>query len=92
MKVRIGKNRQITLPADFCEKLGLKPGDVLDARVNGGAIHIGLPPMNIVDVLEEISRALREAGVTEEELLKSGRQIRRELAHEKYPQLFPDPE
>ena len=46
-------------------------------------------PQRVValQALEELRRAIAESGVTEEEMLESGRQIRDELFREKYPDL-----
>ncbi len=76
--------RQVTIPREICELLGIGPGDVLELRVEDSMI-IGRPKKNIaLDSLGEIQSALKRAGISEEELLESGREIREELAGELY--------
>jgi hypothetical protein len=41
----------------------------------------------VLDALTELHRALKEAGVTEEELIESGKEVRKELFRETYPNL-----
>lgn len=37
--VRIGPKHQITIPSDAFERLGLKPGDMLDVQVREGVLY-----------------------------------------------------
>jgi antitoxin MazE len=37
--VRIGPKHQITIPSDAFERLGLKPGDMLEIQVREGALY-----------------------------------------------------
>jgi bifunctional DNA-binding transcriptional regulator/antitoxin component of YhaV-PrlF toxin-antitoxin module len=79
--------RQITLPRQMCEALGVEPGDRLVLDVEGGVL-VARPQRQVaLDALDEVRRALAESGVTEEELLEGGRQVRKELFREKYPEL-----
>ena len=87
MRLSLREKRQITLPAELCDALGVKPGDFLDARVEGNSIVLRSSRKAALDALKEISRALREAGVTLEELQESGRQVRKEIFRERYPEL-----
>ncbi len=79
--------RQVTLPRRVCEALDIKPGDRLVLEVSDGVL-IGRPGRQAaLDALRAIQQAFAESGITEEELLESGRQIRDELFREKYPEL-----
>ncbi len=79
--------RQVTLPRRVCEALGVKPGDRLVLEVLDGVL-IGRPGRQAaLDALQAFQQAIAESGVTEEELLESGRQIRDELFREKHPDL-----
>jgi AbrB family looped-hinge helix DNA binding protein len=89
MRISLREKRQITLPAELCEALGIGLGDSLVAQVEDGKLVITPSRKAVLDALTEISRALKEAGISEEELLESGKQIRKELAHETWPHLFP---
>ena len=87
MRAILRDRRQVTLPREVCEALGIKPGDGLELRVQDGAVIIRPGRVVALDALRAIQQALEEAGVTEEELLESGRQVRDELFREKYPDL-----
>jgi AbrB family looped-hinge helix DNA binding protein len=79
--------RQVTIPRAVCEELGIRPGDRLELRMEDGALIIRPSRVAALEAIRAIQQALEEAGVTEEELLESGRQIREELYREKYPDL-----
>ena len=83
------EKRQVTLPASLCEELGIEPGDLLDASIDDGALVIRPARKAALDALKELQRAVRESGVSLEELLEGGRQVRAEIAHEMWPHLFP---
>ena len=87
MRAVLRDRRQVTLPREVCEALGIKPGDGLELRVQDGAVIIRPGRVAALEALEELRRAIAESGVTEEELLESGRQIRDDLFREKYPDL-----
>jgi len=68
--------RQITIPKEICEQLGVDQGDVLELTVNN-SIMIAKPKKNIaLDALREIQNAFKRSGITEEELLETGEEIR----------------
>jgi AbrB family looped-hinge helix DNA binding protein len=76
--------RQVTIPKEVCELLDIEPGDILEIRVTDSTI-IARPKKNIaLDSLREIQSALERAGISEEELLESGREIREDVARELY--------
>jgi antitoxin component of MazEF toxin-antitoxin module len=83
--------RQLTLPRAICEALGLKEGADLSFEVQDGKL-VGTPGrMKALDALAEVRKAFAASGVTLEELLAAAPQVRAEVAHEMYPDLFPDP-
>jgi AbrB family looped-hinge helix DNA binding protein len=88
MRIALREKRQVTIPASLCEKLNLEPGDLLDADVEDGKLVIRPARKAALDALKELQRAVRESGVTLEELLEGGRQVREELTREKWPHLF----
>ena len=87
MKVKLREKRQVTIPSEICEQLGIKEGDEFDLRVENGAAIIEPRRTRALNALKAISKALQDAGVTEEELLESGREIRKEIFRERYPDL-----
>lgn len=87
MKIRLRDRRQITLPREATEALGISEGDSLQLEVLDGALLLRPSKRVALDAIEAIRKALHDAGVTEEELLEGGRRIREELFREKYPHL-----
>ena len=82
--------RQLTLPRVICEALGLEEGANLSIEVQDGKL-IGTPGRKkALDALAEVRKAFAESGVTLEELLAAAPRVRAEVAHEMYPDLFPD--
>ena len=79
--------RQVTLPRQVCEALGIQPGDRLVLEVSDGVLVARPGRAVALDALEALRRAIAASGVKEKELLESGRQVRDELFREKYPDL-----
>ncbi len=76
--------RQLTLPRDICEQLGIGPGDRLTLYVEDGAL-VAKPNKTIaLEALHELQRMFKESDITLKELLENGRRIRRELVKEYY--------
>jgi antitoxin component of MazEF toxin-antitoxin module len=80
--------RQVTLPRQVCEALGVKPGDRLVLEISDGVLIARPQRRAALDALRAIQQAFTESGITEEELLESGRQVREELFREKYGHLL----
>ena len=89
MRVTLRDRRQLTLPREVCEALEVTPGDWLSLELIEGALLVRPSKKVALEAIRAIQQALEEAGVTEEELLESGRQIREETVREKWPHLFP---
>ncbi len=76
--------RQVTLPREVCDQLGIGPGDVLELTVENSTL-IARPRKTIaLEALKEIQKAFQRSGITEDELQKTGRRIRQEVARERY--------
>lgn len=76
--------RQVTLPKDVCDQLGIQPGDILEVTVED-CILIARPRKAVaLEALKEIQQAFERSGVTEQELQEAGKRIRREVAGERY--------
>ena len=76
--------RQVTLPKEICDHLGIGPGDVLELTVEDSTIVARPRKMVALEALKEIQQAFRRSGITEEELQKAGRWVRQEVARERY--------
>jgi AbrB family looped-hinge helix DNA binding protein len=76
--------RQVTIPKELCDQLGIEPGDSLELVVED-SILIARPRKSVaLEVLKEIQQAFQRSGITEEELQKVGRRVRQEVARERY--------
>lgn len=81
---RLQKKGQVTIPADIREKLGLKEGDLVAFIETEQGIMISPREAIAMDTLDRIGKALKESGVSLDDLIESGREIRGELLEEKY--------
>jgi AbrB family looped-hinge helix DNA binding protein len=75
---------QVTIPSEIREKLGLKKGDfVAFVETEQGVL---ITPREVVatEALEKIAALLKEKGITLEELIVSGRELRGKLIEEDY--------
>ena len=83
-KVVLRDKRQITLPRDICEQLGIEPGDNLTLYVEDGAL-VAKPNKTIaLEALRELRESFKNSGISLKELLANGRRIRKELVKEYY--------
>lgn len=76
--------RQVTLPKEICDQLGIGPGDVLELTVEDSTIIARPRKMVALEALKEIQQAFQRSGITQEELQKTGRRVRQEVAREHY--------
>ncbi len=82
--VRVQEKGQVTLPADVRRKLGLKKGDLVSVAETEDGILITPQEVMANKLLDQIGDALREKGLTLDELIESGREIRGKIVQEKY--------
>lgn len=75
---------QVTIPAELRRKLGLKKGDLVAFIETDDGLLISPREVVAATALEQIGAALREKGITLEELMESGREIRGDLIEELY--------
>jgi AbrB family looped-hinge helix DNA binding protein len=82
--VRIQEKGQVTLPADIRRRLGLKKGDLV--AVEGTPDGVLITPQEVVaaKALDEIGAILRAQGLSLDELIESGREMRDDLLRELY--------
>lgn len=82
--VRVQEKGQVTIPTAIRRKLNLRKGDlVMFAETEGGVV---IKPAEVIfsDALKEIGEALKADGITLEELIERGREIRGKIVEEKY--------
>lgn len=82
--VRVQEKGQVTLPAEIRRKLGLKKGDLVAVTETDDGLLITPQQALANQALDRIGAVLREQGLTLEELIESGREIRGSIIKEKY--------
>ncbi len=87
--VRVQEKGQVTLPAELRRKLGLKKGDLVAVAVTEDGLLITPQEVLAMRALDRVGEALRQRGLSLDDLIESGREIRAEIAKEKYD-LSPD--
>lgn len=75
---------QVTIPANIRKKLGLKKGDLVAFKETDNGVLISKREAIAMEALDKIGKALKEKGITLEELMESGREIRGEILKEEY--------
>jgi AbrB family looped-hinge helix DNA binding protein len=75
---------QVTIPAEIRKKLGLKKGDYVAFVETDQGVMISPQEIVAEEALGEIGQILKEKGLTLEELIESGREIRGNLLREEY--------
>jgi AbrB family looped-hinge helix DNA binding protein len=82
--VKLRPKRQVTLPREVCDQLGIQPGDILEVTVENCTL-IARPRKTVaLEALKEIQQAFERSGVTEQELQEAGQRIRQEVVRERY--------
>lgn len=82
--VRIQEKGQVTIPTKVRKRLGLKKGDLVAVTETPEGILITPQEVLAIEALDRIGEALKERGLILEELIESGREIRRQIAKQKY--------
>lgn len=82
--VRIQEKGQVTLPAGLRRKLGLKKGDLVAVSETEEGVLITPQEVLALKALDRIGEALEQRGLSLEELIESGREVRGEIVQDKY--------
>ncbi len=80
----IQENGQITLPIEFRRKYGLKKGDIVVFKETEEGLLVSPREAMVVQLLDELGEALREKGISLDDLIESGREIRGQMVREQY--------
>ena len=75
---------QVTIPAEIRRRLGLKKGDLVAFVETEQGVLISPQEIIAMDALDRIGETLQEKGLTLEDLMESGREIRGELLEKEY--------
>ena len=82
--VRVQEKGQVTLPATIRQRLGLKKGDLVAVVQTDEGVLITPQAAVAMKALDRIGEALREQGLSLDELIESGRAERDDLIRELY--------
>lgn len=81
---RVQKKGQVTIPAEMRDKLGLKEGDLVAFIETDDGILISPQEVLALRALDRIGAALKQQGISLDELIESGREERSKIIKEKY--------
>jgi AbrB family looped-hinge helix DNA binding protein len=82
--VRIQEKGQVTIPTKIRKKLGLKRGDLVAVMETPEGVFITPQQVVATKALDRIGDVLKEQGLSVDELIASGRDIRGDLLQEAY--------
>jgi AbrB family looped-hinge helix DNA binding protein len=82
--IRVQEKRQVTLPAKVRRRYGLKKGDLVVVVETPDGVLLTPRDDAVTRALDGIGAALRDEGVSLDEMIESGRAIRAELIRERY--------
>lgn len=80
----VQKRGQVTIPIEMRRKWGIEEGGVVAFIETEEGILISPREVLAMETLDRIGEALREQGITLEEMIESGRDIREEIYREKF--------
>ena len=75
---------QVTIPAEIRGKLGLKNGDLVALVETDQGALISPQEVIVTAALDRMGRVLKEKGLSLEQMVESGREIRGTLLKEEY--------
>ena len=82
--VRMQEKGQVTIPQGIRKKLGLKRGDLVAVMETPEGIFITPQQVLATKALDSIGDILKEKGLSLEEVISSGRELRTDLLQEAY--------
>lgn len=75
---------QVTIPVEIRRKLGLKKGDMVAFVETADGVLISPREAVALDAIRQIGKSLKEKGITLDEMIENGRNIRGDLLREMY--------
>jgi AbrB family looped-hinge helix DNA binding protein len=79
---RVQEKGQVTIPSIIRQKLRLRKGDLVMFVMTDEGVLIKPAEVIVSDALDEIGKALKARGITLEQVISEGRQIREKLIEE----------
>ena len=77
--VTIRQRRQITIPSPIIDYFGLNIGDKLLMKLEGEEVNIEPIKTKTVDLLSKIQEVIKKSSLSENEIQKSAKKIRKKL-------------
>jgi bifunctional DNA-binding transcriptional regulator/antitoxin component of YhaV-PrlF toxin-antitoxin module len=77
--ITIRQRRQITFPLSIIDRFGLNVGDKLLMKLEGEEIKIEPIKTKTVDLLSKIQEVIKKSSLSENEIQKSAKKIRKKL-------------
>lgn len=77
--VRVQEKGQVTIPVEIRRRLGLKKGDLVAFVETDEGVLLAPRELIAMKTLDQIGELLKERGLSLEELIESGREVRRDL-------------
>ena len=81
---RVQRRGRVTIPIELRRKLGIEEGGVVAFIETDNGILISPQEVLAMDALDRVGKVLKERGISLEELIESGREIRGEMVTEEY--------
>jgi AbrB family looped-hinge helix DNA binding protein len=91
-RLKVVEDGQIPLPEEVRQRLGLKKGTVVEITETHEGVLISTHEQRLDSEIAELDAALEEYGITFDELIESGREMRGEIAKELYGIDLPEDE
>jgi antitoxin PrlF len=82
--VRMQEKGQVTIPTEIRKKLGLKRGDLVAVMETPDGVFITPQQVVAAKAFDRIGDVLKEQGVSVEDLIASGREIRADILKDDY--------
>ena len=89
--VRVQEKGQVTLPAEVRRALKLKKGDLVAVETTENGVLLTPQETLATRALDQIGQLLRDQGVSLDDLIESGRDIRGELLAQQYAKASDNP-
>lgn len=80
----VQRKGQATIPAEIRKKLGLQEGDLVAFVETEQGVLISPQETIAMDALDKIGEVLREKGISLDELMGAGGEVRERLVREEY--------
>jgi antitoxin PrlF len=82
--VRVQEKGEVTIPQEIRKKLGLKRGDLVAVMETPEGVFITPQQVVAAKALDSIGDILKEQGLSLEEVISSGRELRTDILQETY--------